>query len=171
MALVFLGRRSNGKYFLFLYASLKACFCFWEITVSTCAIDNRTTFLQTNTKHVIIFQQLSNTKPQREIEKDNNLHLGELIGGSTSHFGNAEKRELSFEFLELIQQLLPWLLSKFVWLDPCYFEHTKTKNYHKHTLKASYRSKPKLFSIKTYPWRFLLCFVRWQTGIIVQQKP
>lgn len=38
MALVFLGRRSRGKYFLFLYTSLSADFCFCDITVNTCAI-------------------------------------------------------------------------------------------------------------------------------------
>lgn len=45
IALVFLGRRSSGKYFLFLYTSLSADFCFCDITVNTCAIDNLTTLL------------------------------------------------------------------------------------------------------------------------------
>ena len=45
MALVFLGRKSRGKNFLFLYASLKAAFCFWDITVNTWAIDSLTTLI------------------------------------------------------------------------------------------------------------------------------
>jgi hypothetical protein len=46
MARVFLGRRSRGRYFLFLYASRSADFCFCDITVSTRAMEVRTTLLQ-----------------------------------------------------------------------------------------------------------------------------
>uniref|UniRef100_A0A2P2L621 Uncharacterized protein n=1 Tax=Rhizophora mucronata TaxID=61149 RepID=A0A2P2L621_RHIMU len=45
MALVFLGRRSSGRNFLFLYTFLKAAFCACEITVKTRAIDNLTTLI------------------------------------------------------------------------------------------------------------------------------
>lgn len=58
MALVFLGRRSRGKNFLFLYTSLSAAFCFCEITVNTWAIDNLTTFL-----HLQEHQNENTTKP------------------------------------------------------------------------------------------------------------
>ena len=50
MARVFLGRRSSGSSFLFLYASRSAAFCFCEITVSTRAMEVRTTLLQEKKK-------------------------------------------------------------------------------------------------------------------------
>merc|ERR1719450_1760163 len=45
MALVFLGRRSNGKYFLPLYCFLASAFCFWLYTVKMRAMDLRTTLI------------------------------------------------------------------------------------------------------------------------------
>ena len=51
IARVFLGRRSRGKNFLLLYASLSANFCFWEMTVNTWAIDFLTTLLKDQSKY------------------------------------------------------------------------------------------------------------------------
>nr|ACR37471.1 unknown [Zea mays] len=45
MARVFLGRRSSGSSFFFLYASRSADFCFCEMTVSTRAMEVRTTLI------------------------------------------------------------------------------------------------------------------------------
>lgn len=50
MARVFFGLRSRGRYFLFLYASLSALFCFWDTTVRIWAMDFRTTLLQQKRK-------------------------------------------------------------------------------------------------------------------------
>lgn len=67
MARVFLGRRSSGSSFLFLYASLSAAFCFCEMTVSTLAIEVRTTLLR--------------RKPRTTREHDGKLTAGYSIGG------------------------------------------------------------------------------------------
>merc|ERR1712141_601842 len=48
MALVFLGRRSKGLYFLPLYNFLKLSFCFWFITIWTRAMDLVTTRILLN---------------------------------------------------------------------------------------------------------------------------
>ncbi len=45
IALVFLGRKSRGKYFFLLYACRKLAFCVWLMTVSTWAMDSLTTLI------------------------------------------------------------------------------------------------------------------------------
>lgn len=119
MARVFLGRRSRGKYFFVLYASLSAAFCFWEITVNTCAIESLTTLLQNE-------QKTQFTK--RDSDKQNNhnshservriVHFGELVRGATGDLSHSKQSELRLQILQLVQQLRLRLVPQLVHLYP-----------------------------------------------------
>ncbi|CAA7410294.1 unnamed protein product [Spirodela intermedia] len=93
MARVFFGLKSRGKNFFLLYASLSAAFCFCEITVSTRAIESLTTLLINDQRKIGLHKA-------RGL-----LHLRQLVGGASSNLGNAKKRELRLQLLELIEQV------------------------------------------------------------------
>ena len=120
MARVFLGRRSRGSSFFFLYASRSADFCFCEITVSTRAIEVRTTLLKNHRgAGTIRFDQSS--EDQRIAGEKRLLvyaHLGELVGCAAGDLGYAEEGELRLELLELRLQVRLALPPELVHLDP-----------------------------------------------------
>lgn len=94
IALVFLGLKSKGLYFLFLWSFLKFSFCFWCITIYTRAIALRTTRLK-----------MKQTVNDINWYKKFYLHFGKFWGCSTSYFSNPETGELGFQLIELLCEL------------------------------------------------------------------
>lgn len=116
MALVFLGLRSRGLYFLSLYNNRRFSFCFWCITMYTRAMALRTTRLKEkittlNSVHPSLSQEYS--------------HLRELGSSSSGHFGNPKIGEFCFELIELLLEFLFVFGSQFRALDL----HLKVKNF------------------------------------------
>ena len=69
------------------------------------------------------------------------VHLGELVGGTAGHLGDSEKGELSFQILELAQQIRLRLLSQLMNLDPRWITYSTTVNpnfthTHTHTIRT-----------------------------------
>ncbi|RZR73037.1 hypothetical protein BHM03_00019448 [Ensete ventricosum] len=118
MARVFLGRRSRGMCFFFLYTSLSAVFCFCEMTVSTRAIDSLTTLLQDKSRRSERTGMTWIGGGGGLLGDGDRVHLGELVGGTAGDLGDAEEAELVLEVLELVMKLRPRLPPELVDLNP-----------------------------------------------------
>lgn len=130
MARVFFGLKSSGMYFFFLYASLSAAFCFCDMTVRTCAIDNLTTFLHHHKKPKLWKPKPINWKSRNQTGERNTssktskwqarIHLWEFVRSPAGDLGDPEERELGLQILQLVQELGLRLRSELVNLNPRY---------------------------------------------------